>query len=64
MATIAVSAVTILLIIMNQPQTTDTFGAKASFAQTRRGFEKQVYNMAVVSSVALFLLVIAGQVLK
>jgi hypothetical protein len=49
---------------MNQPQTGDTFGAKATFAQTRRGFEKQVYNLAIISSVALFVLVIAGQVLK
>lgn len=62
--TIGVSAVTVLLIIMNQPQTGDTFGAKATFAQTRRGFEKQIYNLAIISSVALFVLVIAGQVLK
>ena len=62
--TIAVSAVTILLVIMNQPQTTDTFGAKSSFAQTRRGFEKQIYNMAIGFSVALFVLVLAGQILK
>jgi hypothetical protein len=62
--TIAVSAATVLLIIMNQPHTGDTFGGKVTFAQTRRGFEKQVYNLAIVSSVALFLLVLAGQILK
>ncbi len=62
--TIAVSAATILLVIMNQPQTADTFGSKSSFGQTRRGFEKQVYNMAIFFSVALFVLVLAGQILK
>lgn len=62
--TIACSAATILLIIMNQPQTGDTFGSKSSFSQTRRGFEKQIYNMAIFFSIALFALVLAGQVLK
>lgn len=62
--TIAVSAATILLVIMNQPQTGDTFGSKASFSQTRRGFEKQMYTLSVVSATVLLVLVLAGQIFK
>lgn len=62
--TIAVSATTVLLIIMNQPNNSDSFGASQNFMHTRRGFEKQIYTAAIVFSVALFVLVLVGQVIK
>lgn len=62
--TIAASVATIGLIIMNQPQTGDTFGAAGSITQTRRGFEKQVHNLTIISSTVLLLLVLAGQVIR
>lgn len=62
--TVIASVVTILLVIMNQPSNTDTFGAANTMSQTKRGFEKQIYQMAIGSSVILFVLVLATLVLK
>lgn len=62
--TVIASVTTILLIVINQPQTGDTFGAKNSMTQTRRGFEKQVHNMTIISSIALLVLVLASQIVK
>ena len=62
--TIIASLSTIGLIIINQPQTGDTFGTKGGIMQTRRGFEKQLHTMTIVSSVVLMLLVLAGQVVR
>ena len=62
--TILASLTTILLVIMNQPQTGDTFGSKGGVSQTRRGFEKQLHNMTIASSIILLVLVLAGQIIK
>jgi protein translocase SecG subunit len=62
--TIIASISTITLVIMNQPQSGDTFGSKGGIMQTRRGFEKQLHNMTVVSSVILLVLVLASQIIK
>jgi len=62
--TIIASITTIILIVINQPQTGDTFGSKNSITQTRRGFEKQLHNMTIISSVALLVLVLASQIIK
>jgi hypothetical protein len=62
--TVVFSCSTIFLIILNQPGTGDTFGSKLSVTQTRRGFEKQIYNLAVFSSVVLFVLVVLTQLVK
>jgi protein translocase SecG subunit len=45
--TIIASVTTIALIIMNQPQTGDTFGSKGGIMQTRRGFEKFLYRFTI-----------------
>ena len=58
------SITTITLVIMNQPQSGDNFGSSASVTQTRRGFEKQLHTMTVVSAVIMFVLVLASQVIK
>ena len=62
--TVAASAITIFLIILNQPQQGDSFGSKLSLTQTRRGFEKQIHNLAIISSVVLFALVLTTLVIK
>ena len=62
--TIIVSVATIGLIIINQPQSGDTFGTSGGMIQTRRGFEKQIHNMTILSSVVLLVLVLAGQVIR
>jgi protein translocase SecG subunit len=62
--TIIASVTTIALIIMNQPQTGDTFGSKGGIMQTRRGFEKQLHNLTIISSVALLALVLISQIIK
>jgi hypothetical protein len=49
---------------MNQPQTNDTFGSANTVSQTRRGFEKQLHNLTVLSSLALLVLVVAGQIVR
>ncbi len=61
--TIISSIVTIGLVIMNQPQSGDTFGSSGSIAQTRRGFEKQIHNLTILSSVVLLGLVLLSQVI-
>lgn len=62
--TIIVSITTIGLIILNQPNSGDTFGGTGGITQTRRGFEKQIHNMAVISSIALLVLVLASQIIR
>lgn len=62
--TIIASVTTIILIMINQPQTADTFGASSGMSQTRRGFEKQLHGLTIISSVILLLLVLAGQVIR
>lgn len=62
--TIIFSLATIGLIIINQPQSGDTFGTKGGVTQTRRGFEKQLHNMTIASSFILVVLVLAGQIVR
>lgn len=62
--TIIASVATIVLIIMNQPQSGDTFGTSGGMVQTRRGFEKQIHFMTIFASVALLALVLAGQIVR
>lgn len=62
--TIIASIATILLVIMNQPQTGDTFGTSGGVSQTRRGFEKQLHNMTIIASTVLLVLVLAGQIIR
>ncbi len=62
--TIFVSIATIVLVIINQPQSGDTFGTSGGMVQTRRGFEKQIHNLTVISSVALLVLVLIGQIIR
>ena len=62
--TICASIATIALVVLNQPQTGDTFGSKGGVTQTRRGFEKQLHNMTIISSLALLVLVLASQIIK
>jgi protein translocase SecG subunit len=62
--TVIFSIATIGLVIMNQPQTNDTFGSANTVSQTRRGFEKQLYNMTIASSLILLVLVLAGQIVR
>jgi preprotein translocase subunit SecG len=57
------SITTIGLVIMNQPQSGDTFGASASISQTRRGFEKQIHILTILSSSLLLALVLLSQVI-
>lgn len=61
--TIIASVTTIIFIILNQPQSSDTYGTSGGMVQTRRGFEKQIHYLTVISSVALLLLVLAGQII-
>jgi protein translocase SecG subunit len=61
--TIITSVTTIIFIIMNQPQSGDTFGTSGGVLQTRRGFEKQLHILTIASSVALLVLVLAGQII-
>ena len=63
-AIIALSFVTMFLVVINQPHTDSTFGSKDSFSRTRRGFEKTAHTSTIVSSVLLFLAVLASQILK
>ena len=63
-ALILVSLSTIGLILLNQPATGDTFGSKDTLSTTRRGFEKQIHNLTVLSSVALIVLVLASQLVR
>ncbi len=62
--TIIASVATIVLVIINQPQSGDTFGSKGGVLQTRRGFEKQLHTATILSSVAMLALVLISQVLK
>ena len=62
--TVVLSILTIILVIMNSPQTGDTFGSKDTFSLTRRGMEKQIHTLAIASSAILLLLVLASQILK
>lgn len=62
--TIIAAVATILLTIMNQPQSGDSFGASGGMVQTRRGFEKQLHYMTIFSSIALLVLVLASQIVR
>lgn len=62
--TIIASVATIGLVIMNQPQTNDTFGGAGAGTQTRRGFEKQIHNLTIIVSGILLVLVLAGQIVR
>lgn len=62
--TIVASITTIGLVVLNQPQTGDTFGSKNSITSTRRGFEKQLHNLTILSSATLLVLVLASQIIK
>ena len=62
--TVITSITTIAFVIMNQPQSGDTFGTSSGVIQTRRGFEKQLHYMTIASSVILLVLVLAGQIIR
>lgn len=62
--TIIFACTTIGLVILNQPQSSDTFGGTGSIVQTRRGFEKKIHQMTILSICALVVLALASQVLK
>jgi protein translocase SecG subunit len=62
--TIIFSVTTIGLVIMNQPQSGDTFGSSSGMIQTRRGFEKQLHYMTIISSAILLVAVLAGQIIR
>lgn len=61
---IALSFLTMFLVIINQPHTDSTFGSKDSFSRTRRGFEKTSHTSTIVASTLLFLAVLASQILN
>lgn len=61
--TIIFSVATIGLVIMNQPQSGDTFSTSSSVTQTRRGFEKQIHNLTIFSSIILLGLVLLSQII-
>jgi protein translocase SecG subunit len=60
--TIILGLSTIALILLNQPQTDNTFGGSNSFQVTRRGAEKQLHNLTIISSVLLVLVILISKV--
>jgi protein translocase SecG subunit len=61
-ATVVLAILTIILVILNQPQTDSTFGGSNSFQITRRGAEKQLHNFTIISSVLLVVVILLSKI--
>lgn len=62
--TIITSALVIGLVLLNQPQTGDTFGSKDSFSFVRRGLEGKIHNLTIFASFSLLVLIIVSIIIK
>jgi protein translocase SecG subunit len=58
------SFITMGLILLNQPETAQTFGSKSSFEKTRRGFEKTIHTSTIISSALIIVFVLLSQIVK
>jgi preprotein translocase subunit SecG len=56
------SALTMFLVVLNQPESSQTFGGKESFGRTRRGFEKSIHNLTVYAAAAVVVRAFLAQV--
>ncbi len=61
-ATIIFGILTIVLVILNQPQTDSTFGGSNSFQITRRGAEKQLHNLTIISSIIFVIVILVSKI--
>jgi protein translocase SecG subunit len=61
-ATIVLGISTIALILLNQPQTDSTFGGSNSFQITRRGAEKTLHRLTIISSILFVAVVLLSKV--
>lgn len=61
--TVVFAVLTIVLVILNQPQTDSTFGGSNSFQITRRGAEKQLHNLTIISSVIFIVVILVSKII-